>query len=145
MENVKQWWQSKTMWAGIVTLVIGVLGMTGLADLEGQQGVIVEKIMQIVTGLGSLVVLYGRATAKSVIAKKPPMNKSVILLLCLLLLMSGCSVYMSPEYQADVSDAAAAINGLNENCQAGDPNACSQGLAEAAKTVNMILDASYGR
>lgn len=70
MENVKQWWQSKTMWAGIVTLVIGILGSTGLADLEGQQDVIVERIMNIVTGIGGLIVLYGRATAKSEIGKK---------------------------------------------------------------------------
>ena len=61
------------------------------------------------------------------------------------LLVGGCNVYMSPEYQATVADAAEAINGLNENCQAGDPNACSMGLAHAARTVNMILEASHGR
>lgn len=72
MENVKPWWQSKTMVAGIVTLVIGILGSTGLADLEGQQGVIVEKIMEILTALGSLVVLYGRMTANKGIATKLP-------------------------------------------------------------------------
>lgn len=71
MENssVKPWWQSKTMVAGIVTLVIGILGSTGLADLEGQQGVIIEKIMEIVTAVGSLVILYGRITAKTEIGK----------------------------------------------------------------------------
>ena len=62
-----------------------------------------------------------------------------------MLIVAGCNVYMSPEYQQTVADAAEAINGLNENCQAGDPNACKEGLAEAAKTVNLILEASYGR
>ena len=71
MKNVKQWWQSKTMWAGIVTLVIGLLGSLGLADLEGQQGVIVEKIMQIITAAGGMMAIIGRATAKSEIRKKP--------------------------------------------------------------------------
>lgn len=69
MENLKQWWQSKTMWAGIVTLVVGLLGSLGLADLEGQQGDIVEKIMQIITAAGGLLAIIGRATAKSAIVK----------------------------------------------------------------------------
>ena len=73
--------------------------------------------------------------------------KKLILLFSfsVILVVAGCNVYMSPEYQQTVADAAEAINGLNENCQAGDLNACSQGLAEAAKTVNHILEASYGR
>ena len=62
-----------------------------------------------------------------------------------IVLAGGCNVYMSPEYQATVRDAAEAIDGLNENCQAGDQEACREGLARAAETVNMILDASYGR
>jgi len=68
----------------------------------------------------------------------------VLLLLCVLSVTS-CNVYMSPEYQRDVGDAADEINGLNAHCQNGDPNACSQGLEKATKTVNMILEASYGR
>ena len=68
----------------------------------------------------------------------------VLLLLCVLL-FAGCNVYMSPEYQQNVAEAAEAINGLNANCQNGDPNACSQGLEKAKDTVDMILEASYGR
>lgn len=90
MEETKQWWQSKTMWAGIVTFVVGVLGATGLADMEGQQNVIVEKVMQIVTALGSLIILYGRVTAKSMIVKKPPGTTAGVLLLCSILIAGGC-------------------------------------------------------
>ena len=68
-----------------------------------------------------------------------------VIVISILIMFSGCNVYMSPEYQATVRDAAEAINGLNENCQAGDDEACKQGLERAAETVNMILDASYGR
>ena len=69
----------------------------------------------------------------------------VLVFVATIVIMGGCNVYMSPDYQQTVAEAAEAINGLNENCQGGDPNACSLGLAEAAKTVNMILEASYGR
>jgi hypothetical protein len=67
------------------------------------------------------------------------------LLLLLVLVFAGCNVYMSPEYQRTVMDAADAINGLNANCQNGDPNACEKGLEKATETINMILEASYGR
>ena len=90
MDGTKNWWQSKTMWAGIVTLVIGVLGSTGLSDMEGQQDVIVEKIMEILTAIGSLIVLYGRATAQSAITKKPPASTAGVLLLCVMLIAGGC-------------------------------------------------------
>ena len=70
--NEKQWWQSKTMWAGIVTLVIGVLGSTGLANIGGEQEAIVEKIMEVVTLVVGLITIYGRIKASSVIVKKPP-------------------------------------------------------------------------
>ena len=72
-------------------------------------------------------------------------TKNLLMLILCALLIGGCNVYMSPEYQQTVTEAAKAINGLNENCQAGDPNACKAGLDKAAKTVNMILEASYGR
>ena len=69
--NEKQWWQSKTMWAGIVALVVGALGSTGLANIGGEQEAIVEKIMEIVTLAVGMITIYGRIKANSVIVKKP--------------------------------------------------------------------------
>ena len=122
MDGTKQWWQSKTMWAGIVTLVIGVLGSTGLADMEGQQDVIVEKIMNIITAVGSLIVLYGRATAQSSITKKPPAAPAAVLLLCAMLLTSGC-ISTQPNPRADLLASqkifAATVDSLTAMKQAG--------------------------
>jgi len=142
MNGTKNWWQSKTMWAGIVTLVIGVLGSTGLSDMEGQQDVIVEKIMEILTAIGSLIVLYGRATAQSAITKKPPASTAGVLLLCAMLIAGGCSqVQMSPQYRQQLLMSNALVQSLNGDCQAGDPNACRDGLNESAKTLQKLVDA----
>ena len=77
--------------------------------------------------------------------KEHEMRRIKVLLLLCVMVIGGCNVYMSPEYQRTVADAADAINGLNVNCQNGDPNACEKGLDLAKDTINMILEASYGR
>ena len=64
----KKWWQSKTMWAGIVALIVGILSTAGAVDLSGEADVIVEKIMDIVTGIAGFIAIYCRVTAKSKIA-----------------------------------------------------------------------------
>ena len=64
----KKWWQSKTMWAGIVALILGILSTAGAVDLSGEADIIVEKIMDIVTGIAGFIAIYGRVTAKSKIA-----------------------------------------------------------------------------
>lgn len=73
-------------------------------------------------------------------------QSSAIMIILLLVFVVGCSqVTMSPEYQRTVKMAAVAVNELNARCQAGDPNACKEGLAEASKTLNLIVDAMQGR
>jgi len=146
MNGTKNWWQSKTMWAGIVTLVIGVLGSTGLADMEGQQDVIVEKIMNIITAVGSLVVLWGRIRATSSILPAPPKATVGVLLLCAMLIAGGCSqVQMSPQYRQQLLMSNALVQSLNSDCQAGDPNACRDGLNASAQTLQMLVDAVDAR
>ena len=68
-----------------------------------------------------------------------------IAIVFMLIVTASCNVSMSPQYQQDLEVNAKLINELNDMCQAGDPEACSQGLAKAARTVNLILNASYGR
>jgi hypothetical protein len=61
-------------------------------------------------------------------------------------MVAGCSgVQLSPAYHQQLVMADALVNGLNADCQAGDPNACKEGLNEAAKTLRLFLDASEGR
>ena len=138
MNTQKQWWQSKTMWAGIVTLVIGALGTLGLDNFEGQNAAIVEKIMQIVTGLGGIMTIIGRATARTEIT--PIKKKTAVVLLCLaiIIMAGGCvrSIYMEPEVTLQFNRFNASVQDWDRRCQA-DPNTCAESLATMAKELNV--------
>ena len=60
--NNKKWYQSKTIWASIITLVISALELVQSALLGG--GVDDTAIITIIT---SAVAIYGRITAKDFI------------------------------------------------------------------------------
>jgi len=72
--------------------------------------------------------------------------RKFLVTIIILLLMIGCSqVQMSPAYHQQLIMATALVNGLNDDCQAGDPNACKEGLNEAAKTLQLFLEAADAR
>jgi len=57
----------------------------------------------------------------------------------------GCSqVTMSPAYRQNLEMTNVVIQSLNADCQAGDPNACSKGLAESAEILQLLVDAVHG-
>ena len=68
-----------------------------------------------------------------------------IILAALIVLLAGCSaVRMSPQYARQLEMADIVVAELNARCQAGDPNACREGLAEASKTLSLLVDALHG-
>ena len=71
MENSKEWYKSKTIWASLVTVLISVLGMFGVGGLEDQKETITELIMQIVAVSGGVLAVIGRISANSKIKGKP--------------------------------------------------------------------------
>ncbi|TVM35615.1 hypothetical protein [Oceanidesulfovibrio marinus] len=63
MDESKKWWASKTVWAGVVTIIASILGLLGFdfgADLQAQ---VVDKLPAIVTGVAGLVTIAGRIVA----------------------------------------------------------------------------------
>ncbi len=59
----KNWYTSKTIWAGVVTIAASALGFFGFQlDADSQAGV-TEFILTIVTAISGLVAIYGRVTA----------------------------------------------------------------------------------
>lgn len=67
-------WQSKTMWGALLTLVPILLRVFGREPeaviVEEQSGVISDSILLIVSGLGTLVVVFGTIFRKTTLTLK---------------------------------------------------------------------------
>jgi len=88
---------------------------------------------------------YTSFSGSAGLVKKPPAVLATTLLLCVMLLLAGCSqVQMSPPYRQNLEMTNIVVQSLNEDCQAGDPNACSKGLAESAEILQLLVDAVHG-
>ncbi len=69
MEENKSWWQSKTVWGGIIAFVAGIAGAFGI-DIPGtEQAAISEAVYAVAVGVGSLLAVYGRLKANRKIGK----------------------------------------------------------------------------
>lgn len=74
------------------------------------------------------------------------MKKLLLMAICIIVLCVGCSqVQMSGHYRQTVEMSAVRVTELNKRCQAGDQQACKDGLDAASKTLNLIVNAMEGR
>lgn len=72
--------------------------------------------------------------------------KRTIIIALVAVLLAGCSaVQMSPPYRAETERMNSRLVELNKRCQAGDAEACKEGLRIAAVHVERIVDAMHGR
>ena len=66
MEDTKPWWQSKTIWASVLQVVLGIAVSMGLIT-GAQSGAILADAPDLIVGITSAVLgawgLYGRAKA----------------------------------------------------------------------------------
>lgn len=60
----KPWWQSKTVWGGVVALAAGVAGVFGVAIPEAAQGEIAVSLTALAGAIGGLLSIYGRLKAE---------------------------------------------------------------------------------
>lgn len=67
MEDVKQWYLSKTVWGGLLAVAASALQLKGLQLGAGDQSAIADSVVSIAGALGGIVAVYGRVTAKSAI------------------------------------------------------------------------------
>lgn len=65
MNDVKPWWQSKTVWGGLVAAVASVLAIFGKTIDASAQVSAAEALAQIAAAIGGLVAVAGRFSAKS--------------------------------------------------------------------------------
>ncbi|MBE0471774.1 MAG: hypothetical protein IBX55_19970 [Methyloprofundus sp.] len=69
MDNIndKKWWQSKTVWGGLVALGAGIAGVLGLAIGAADQAILTESLTAIAAAVGGLLAVYGRFKANQAI------------------------------------------------------------------------------
>jgi len=101
-DDTKPVWASRTIWASVITLAIGLLTATGLVDLQLSETEIQDWAGWIVTGLGALFGLLRLFTKSPVRPGRPPDEKAINALALLLILglgfgLTACSVTSTAE------------------------------------------------
>lgn len=67
--DTKSWWQSTTIWAGLVTVISFVAGLFGYQIAEGDQQALITTISGAVGGVAGLIAIWGRVKASKTIGK----------------------------------------------------------------------------
>lgn len=65
MEQTKKWYQSKTIWGSIITILSIVAGVAGYQIDPSMQQELVNDFAGIGAIVGSLIAVYGRITANA--------------------------------------------------------------------------------
>ncbi len=67
MNGTKPWWESKTIWGSIITVVAVASGLFGIQIDAQTQGLLVDNITALVSAggaiVGALLGIYGRVKA----------------------------------------------------------------------------------
>ena len=63
-DQTKPWYLSRTIWAALVTIAAGGLGLVGLPIDDLDQNALVEAALQAVTAIAGVVALVGRLDAR---------------------------------------------------------------------------------
>lgn len=67
MDSMKQWYQSKTVWGALIAVLAPLLQVVGLNLPTGFESELAEGLVTVAGGVGGLVALYGRLSARSMI------------------------------------------------------------------------------
>ncbi|MEP1206734.1 MAG: hypothetical protein ABJM29_07495 [Rhizobiaceae bacterium] len=67
MNNFKPWYTSRTIWGSIVALLAGVLSSFGFDIDDATQSAFIDGALQLVAVGGSLIAVFGRISATSMI------------------------------------------------------------------------------
>ncbi len=63
MIGTKKWYESKTIWASIVTVAAAVAGMFGYTIDTDTQNAIISNITSLVAAVGGVIAMWGRIVA----------------------------------------------------------------------------------
>jgi hypothetical protein len=144
----KQIWMSKTMWAGLIMLVLGILNVSGVvvneAAAEEAPTAGSDLIVGIIEGLSGLLAIFGRLTVSK--SLRIGQTTLVPMLVLTMLCMSGCfsDVQMSPEYSALLDQAVDRSVELNRRCQDGNDVDCRINSDLTTQMLVLIAEARDG-
>lgn len=65
MDDIKQWYFSKTVWGALVAIAASLMQAAGLELDPTAQGQLADNLVALAGALGGLVAIYGRLTAES--------------------------------------------------------------------------------
>lgn len=69
MEENKAWWQSKTVWGGLVAVGASAAGLLGYTVDAGMQDQLAELFVLGATAIGGFIAIFGRIKATKKIGK----------------------------------------------------------------------------
>ncbi len=64
MNDMKQWYESKTVWGGLIAILASLLQAAGIDVDPGTQADLADNAMALAGAIGGLVAIYGRLTAE---------------------------------------------------------------------------------
>lgn len=67
MIDAKAWYQSKTVWGGLIAIAAPLLKVTGLDVDAGMQGELTDAAAALAGAIGGLLAIYGRLSATTAI------------------------------------------------------------------------------
>lgn len=70
MLNLKPWYLSRTIWASVVTMLIGLAGLSGMPVDGIDNAALTDTLLQAITAFSGLVAILGRLAAKERIGKR---------------------------------------------------------------------------
>lgn len=68
--DTKPFWQSKTIIAAFVTVVLSALAALGVGGIEGEKETATELIFQLITVVAGIIAIAGRITATKDLTKR---------------------------------------------------------------------------
>lgn len=65
MDGTKTWWQSKTVWGGLVAVAAALAKASGAEIPLADQNAITDAVITLMGAVGGLLAIYGRLSART--------------------------------------------------------------------------------
>lgn len=65
MDNMKKWYESKTVWGALIAILASVLQAAGVDFDASGQAQMADSLVAISGAIGGLIALYGRMSAET--------------------------------------------------------------------------------